>query len=164
MFCPHVGCHARVNFFSSLFVSLLNFGLPPSFGLTLTLMIFALILTWSFGFYQNHLVYYCMHFGSKPIPSLISRTPKKRNLFSESMGKHKKFGSVTSNSCIHIITSWRELWACRYCFLIFVQLFQIVQDILTWTPQSWRKLAIPHSKIESQKGTNWTFFIDGCQN
>ena len=103
----------------------------PLIGLTLTLMIFALILTWSFGFYQNHLVYYCMHFGSKPIPSLISRTPKKRNLFSESMGKHKKFGSVTSNSCIHIITSWRELWACRYCFLIFVQLFQIVQDILT---------------------------------
>ena len=147
-----------------LFVSLLNFGLPPSFGLTLTLMIFALILTWSFGFYQNHLVYYCMHFGSKPIPSLISRTSKKRNLFSESMGKHKKFGSVTSNSCIHIITSWRELWACRYCFLIFVQLFQIVQDILTWTPQSWRKLTKSHSKIESQKGTNWTFFIDGCQN
>ena len=52
---------------------------------------------------------HCMHFWSKPIPSLISEISKKQNLSADSMDLYTKFYSVISNSRIHVITSWTEL-------------------------------------------------------
>ena len=67
----------------------------------------------------------------KPNTSLISRTSKGQNLFSESICRQNKFCSLATNSCTHIITSCIKLSECRNFFLIIVRLFQIIQDILT---------------------------------